>query len=269
VEKSRPWSRTKFPVEVITAALDDLVARADPEAAARLLDRGIRSVQFPNEEWRYDTDAEFFADYRRDNVTGAHYAFSDGGDLEFRLYLERSSEADFTRVAIRARDRETIEAVFARFENAALGAAIAGPQISEPVIFIGHGHSGQWRDLKDHLQDQHGYQVEAYEVGARAGHGIRDVLEAMLERSSIAFLVLTGDDADADGNLYPRDNVIHETGLFQGHLGWPRAIVLVEEGVVEFSNIHGIQQIRFARGNIRATFGDVLATLQREFGRPG
>jgi predicted nucleotide-binding protein len=59
---------------------------------------------------------------------------------------------------------------------------------------------------------------------------------------------------------------VHETGLFQGKLGFSRAIVLLEDGVEEFSNISGIQQIRFSRSKIRESFGDVLATLRREFG---
>jgi hypothetical protein len=42
-------------------------------------------------------------------------------------------------------------------------------------------------------------------------------------------------------------------------------IVLLEEGAKKFSNIAGIHQIRFSKGNIRETFGDVLATLRREF----
>lgn len=88
----------------------------------------------------------------------------------------------------------------------------------------------------------------------------------MLGRSSFACLVLTAEDEMADGTMRARRNVIHEAGLFQGRLGFSRAIVLLEEGAEEFSNIHGIQQIRFAKGNIKETFGEVLATLRREFG---
>jgi predicted nucleotide-binding protein len=119
--------------------------------------------------------------------------------------------------------------------------------------------------LKDHLHDQHGYPVEAYEVGARAGHTIRDILETMLAESAFAILVLTGEDEDKKGKLHPRLNVVHELGLFQGVLGFSKAIALLEDGTEEFSNIHGIQQIRYSKGNIRETFGDVLATLRREF----
>jgi predicted nucleotide-binding protein len=93
---------------------------------------------------------------------------------------------------------------------------------------------------------------------------VKEVLERMLNESSFAFLVLTGEDIHQDGGLHARENVIHELGLFQGRLGFSRAIALLEDGVKEFSNILGINQIRFSEGNIRATFGDVLATIRRE-----
>lgn len=137
-----------------------------------------------------------------------------------------------------------------------------------PKVFIGHGRSLQWRELRDHLQDQHDIEVVAYEVEPRAGRNIRDILETMLAESNVAILVMTGEDEDTEGQRRARDNVIHELGLFQGHLGFDRAIVLLEEGTTEFSNIQGMQQIRYPRGNIRETFGDVVATLRREFGGP-
>ena len=59
--------------------------------------------------------------------------------------------------------------------------------------------------------------------------------------------------------------MIHEAGLFQGKLGFARAIVLLEQDCNEFSNIAGLQQIRFAKGNIKEAFGEVLATIRREF----
>jgi predicted nucleotide-binding protein len=60
----------------------------------------------------------------------------------------------------------------------------------------------------------------------------------------------------------------HELGLFQGRLGFARAIVLLEKRVEEFSNIDGIVQIGFDKGRIKETFGDVLATKRREFPGP-
>ncbi len=132
-------------------------------------------------------------------------------------------------------------------------------------VFIGHGRNKLWRDLKDHLQDLHGIDVTAYETGARAGLTIHEILIDLSSSASIAFLVHTGEDIDKDGNAHARENVIHETGLFQGKLGFRRAIVLLEDGCNEFSNISGLQQLRFPKDNMKEIFGDVLAVLRREF----
>ncbi|MFI5322489.1 MAG: TIR domain-containing protein [Thermodesulfobacteriota bacterium] len=59
-------------------------------------------------------------------------------------------------------------------------------------------------------------------------------------------------------------NVVHEAGLFQGRLGFTKAIILLEEGCEGFSNIEGLGQIRFPKGNIRAIFDDVRKVLERE-----
>jgi predicted nucleotide-binding protein len=47
----------------------------------------------------------------------------------------------------------------------------------------------------------------------------------MLDAAAIAFLVMTAEDERADGSVQARMNVIHEAGLFQGCLGFMRAIV--------------------------------------------
>ncbi len=136
-------------------------------------------------------------------------------------------------------------------------------------IFIGHGRSPLWRDLKDHLQDKHGFSVTAYETAPRAGLHIADVLETMKDDASLALLVLTAENVDGDGQMHARENVIHEAGLFQGRLGFSRAIVLLEEGCAEFSNLSGVQHIPFSKGNIKEAFGEVLATIRREFEAEG
>jgi predicted nucleotide-binding protein len=88
----------------------------------------------------------------------------------------------------------------------------------------------------------------------------------MLEASSFALLVMTGEDESKDGSRRARQNVDHEADLFQGKLGFSRAIILLEDGTEEFSNIDGLQQIRFSKGKIKESFGDVLAVLKRELG---
>jgi predicted nucleotide-binding protein len=58
---------------------------------------------------------------------------------------------------------------------------------------------------------------------------------------------------------------VHEAGLFQGRLGFKRALMLVEKDLDLFSNVDGTQYLEYSKGNIKETFGEVLATLKREF----
>ena len=75
---------------------------------------------------------------------------------------------------------------------------------------------------------------------------------------------MTAEDELADGSTQARMNVIHEVGLFQGRLGFTKAIVLLEDGCQEFSNIQGLGQIRFPKDNIAAKFEEIRQVLERE-----
>lgn len=86
----------------------------------------------------------------------------------------------------------------------------------------------------------------------------------MLDAAAIAFLVMTAEDEMLDGKVQARMNVVHEAGLFQGRLGFSRAIVLLEDGCEEFSNIQGVGQIRFPKRNIKAAFEEIRRVLERE-----
>jgi predicted nucleotide-binding protein len=86
----------------------------------------------------------------------------------------------------------------------------------------------------------------------------------MLDAAAIAFLVMTAEDEQADGTVRARENVVHEAGLFQGRLGFTRAIIVLEEGCEEFTNIQGLGQIRFSKGRIASAFEEVRKVLERE-----
>jgi len=131
-------------------------------------------------------------------------------------------------------------------------------------VFIGHGRSDLWKGLKDFLHDRLGLQWDEFNRSPVAGISNVDRLSQMLEEAAFAFLVMTAEDEMADGTQCARQNVIHEVGLFQGRLGFRRAIVLLEDGCEEFSNIEGIGQIRFPKGDIRAAFEDIRRVLERE-----
>lgn len=131
-------------------------------------------------------------------------------------------------------------------------------------VFIGHGGSHAWRDLKDLVQDRLGLPWDEFNRVPVAGVTNKDRLSEMLDSAAIAFLVMTAEDEHKDGKLHARMNVVHEAGLFQGRLGFRRAIVLLEEGCEEFSNIEGLGQIHFPKGNIAAAFEEIRRVLERE-----
>lgn len=131
-------------------------------------------------------------------------------------------------------------------------------------IFIGHGRSSAWRDLKDFVQERLKLEYDEFNREPVAGVSNTERLSEMLASAAFAFLVLTGEDETAEGKYQARMNVIHETGLFQGRLGFKKAIVLLEEDCEEFSNIQGLGQIRFPKGNISAKFEELRRVLERE-----
>lgn len=271
MQKHKTFNNVQFTPEVIKEA-EKKMSECFPDKHKIECRTDIRSIKITDsEKWDYDTDEEFFADMRKPHsfFYWRHYV----NDLitEIMYFKDQCR----THVSVTASTRQKIESVFDAFERNVDACRLPelptppdppDPPKPNPCVFVGHGRSGQWRDLKDHLHEKHGYDVEAYEIGARAGHAIRDILEDMLTKSLFAILVMTGEDKDEDGNMRARQNIIHELGLFQGRLGFSKAVILLEEGTEEFSNIYGIQQIRYKKDNIKETFGEVLATLRQEFG---
>ena len=86
----------------------------------------------------------------------------------------------------------------------------------------------------------------------------------MLDEAQFAFLVMTAEDTHVDNTTHARDNVIHEAGLFQGQLGFEKAIILLEQGCSDFSNIHGLNSIHFPKGNLESSFEKIRQVLERE-----
>ncbi len=131
-------------------------------------------------------------------------------------------------------------------------------------VFIGHGRSPIWRELKDFIEDRLRLPADEFNRVPIAGVANIARLSEMLDAAAIAFLIMTGEDEQPDGKLRARMNVVHEAGLFQGRLGFTRAIVVLEDGCEEFGNIEGLGQIRFPKANIKAAFEEIREVLERE-----
>lgn len=131
-------------------------------------------------------------------------------------------------------------------------------------VFIGHGRSHDWKDLRHFITGRLQLECDEFNAEPVAGVSNTDRLKEMLDNSAIAFLVMAAEDEMGDGKKQARMNVIHEVGLFQGRLGFKKAIVLLEDGCEEFSNIAGLGQIRFPVGKIDAAFEEIRRVLERE-----
>ena len=248
LSKSKTYYKAKFSPDVINQGYKLFLSTNNKTSK----DPYILKITNENETWEHDTLEEFLADYPKSD----EYALFDHiMNNKFSLIGDHYS----VTIRVKLPSRDSIESIFNHFENN-IGKNILKIEREPIKIFIGHGRDPQWRDLKDHLHEKHGFYVEAYEIGARAGLTVKDVLE-----SSFACLVMTGEDIALDGTVHARENVIHEAGLFQGRLGFRKAIVCKEEEVQEFSNIIGLAQVRFSKGGIKENYGDVLATIRREF----
>lgn len=272
MQVSKSYQGVEFPIPVIRRAfetLETIIKESGVEEDEDDFPMRTHTFSRGDESWDIDSIEEWYAEVANLPTTARYHAYQAGPGLHILDYTH-SGQGQST-VRVRGKAKAELQRLINVFNDAVADSRLPAtpePEYSPPppVVFLGHGHSGDWRKVKDHLQDKQGYTVEAYEVGARAGHTIRDVLDSMLSISSIAFLVMTAEDQQADGGLRARQNVVHEAGLFQGRLGFARAIAVVEEGVEVFSNLAGVDQIRYPAGHIEVSFGEILATIRREFG---
>ncbi len=163
-----------------------------------------------------------------------------------------------------ARDlAQTCERLAHHLEGGDLPEEVSIVQLGRKV-FLGHGGaSNEYYKLGVWLSDK-GLEWEVFDRKPTAGMSTKERLLEMLDSAQIAFLFVTPEDELADGKMVARSNVVHEVGLFQGRLGWMKAIILLEEGCEEFSNIEGVGQIRYPQGNVRAAFDEIRGVLERE-----
>lgn len=266
---TRDYGATFFEQEAIRAAIDLVKlkhnkADSDQKFITLSIQSGSDDMDFECSEEGLE---EFLSMYNL-NVQWATLVFGSYDEIRFELRVTNIFGGANSKIGVNGNSKSQINELLRVFDVTEHRSEFveSEPKKPKPIVFLGHGRSNHWALLKSHLQDKHGIEVIAYETGARSGHTIRDILEEMSKTATMAFLLHTAEDEAADGKFSARPNVIHETGLFQGKLGFGRAIVVLEDGCEEYSNLAGIQQIRYSKGNIKEIFGDVLAVIKREFG---
>lgn len=128
-------------------------------------------------------------------------------------------------------------------------------------VFLGHGGDAQWKSLKLALESVHHFEIEAFESEVRAGYATLETVGLLIRGCNVGLIVMTGTDKMVDGSIRARENVVHEIGFSQGAVGIRNTIILLENGVSEFSNIKGVNQIRFPAGDILAAEAEVVEAL--------
>lgn len=153
---------------------------------------------------------------------------------------------------------------FEKLKPSSIAAPKTNARTKRQKVFIGHGRSKLWARLQVFIKDELGVETISYESESRVGESIVPILENMLDQSTFAVLVLTAEDQTGEGNKRARQNVIHEAGLFQGRLGFDKAILLVQRGLEGFTNVDGLQYIPFSNENIEETFYQLQRTMKQK-----
>lgn len=177
----------------------------DALIADRTMPNG-KVVAFPLEEFEHN--------YRRVREEGLRAR--DRGDTKLEVkYFEM--EADGEKILFRIRRRvdtflQLAEDWLLRQKKAQQGNTQGHPLGG--AVFIGHGRSSEWRDLKEFLNDRLGLPCVEFNSDPVAGKTTIERLLEMLDASCFAFLVMTAEDQHNDSTVHARENVIHEVGLF-------------------------------------------------------
>jgi predicted nucleotide-binding protein len=133
-----------------------------------------------------------------------------------------------------------------------------------PRVFVGHGHSLDWKLVAAFLKDHLNLEVEEYDKRSPIGKTVSARLEEMLTTSSFAIIVMSAEDEQVDGQLRARQNVIHEVGLFQGKHGFEKVVVLRHKDCEPFSNVSGINEVQYDSSNWSEAFSKIRHVLERE-----
>lgn len=231
----------------------------------------------PGRQPRWNPVQAFFEDRATSSgqVQGMPLAQLEALRQEVRSVLRKSNDRDPGAGALFMTDQE-YAAILSRIRNRIAVFANAVEKSSKVEtgppppgnarisVFIGHGRSRVWLEVKDFLEQRLGLPVIEFNRESPAGIATSERLAQMLSESYFAFLVFTAEDPRQDGSMHARENVIHEAGLFQGRLGFRKAIILLEDGCEEFSNIHGLGQIRFRRDDVSSAYEEIRKVLERE-----
>ena len=131
-------------------------------------------------------------------------------------------------------------------------------------VCLGHGRSTAWKELRSQLLSEANVACEPFNHLPVAGLANVERLTALMRNARFVILVHTHEDEGESGPPIAAWNVAHVAGIFQGHIGFSKVVVLVEDGREELTLIGGLPRIRFPKGQIRQALVELRTLLEQE-----
>jgi predicted nucleotide-binding protein len=130
-------------------------------------------------------------------------------------------------------------------------------------VFISHGRSALRSRVKRFVEEELSFATEVL-VDRFSGAVIFDKLEDDAWDCDCAIVIMTPDDPQPGGMTFrARQNVVHEIGYLQGMFRDRELVVILKEDTVEsFSNVHGLEYIGFSGAKIASVFPKLRQALE-------
>lgn len=130
-------------------------------------------------------------------------------------------------------------------------------------VFISHGRSALRSRVKRFVEEELSFATEIL-VDRFSGAVIFDKLEDDAWDCDCAVVIMTPDDPQPGGKTFrARQNVVHEIGYLQGMFRDRELVVILKEDTVEsFSNVHGLEYIGFGGRRIASAFPRLRQALE-------
>lgn len=137
-----------------------------------------------------------------------------------------------------------------------------------PGIALGHGKSALWRSFHEQIVADFPIPCHGFQQVPLPGLGTMAAMLEVLPRARFAILMLTCEDAAAEGELAAALNVVRLAGLFQGRLGFSKVLLLMEDGATVLPGVNDLPRLVFPVGNPSAIWPEARAILENELPLP-
>jgi hypothetical protein len=222
------------------------------------------STELSGALWEHASDEDFFAAYR----PGLCNATYKKAFLDYEFMIRVVGKVTF--VGVKARNRKEIEAVFETLERIIPQFSFGSSDVIEswyPLVLVGHGPAGPWKDLAFYLLVQQGYGVRVYEISGEEKDDTQQTLEGLDVRSCFGIVLVSNQDLEDQNDGPFLESAMRHLTVLQARLRPSRTLLLAEDGAVAPPEVQGRRSIIYRKGSIKEAFWEILRLLQNELGK--